>query len=229
MLAILFAAAVLSAPPDAPLDLRDDFSGYAEGAEPGEPWFAEGLWLVRDGKLYSRGVGGDLRLRDDRWFRRVRVEATITVRRYHGTGWKIVGLGIFHDPEHFWHAAMVEGPDPDRRHFFELNQRQPGRWPAMDGATSIVADNTGYDWQYDHPYRLAIELQPGEIRAWLMETDGTIRSQITHRLTDPAVQDGSPVLRCSSLEAEFDDVVISASDYAGSPEEIAMERPPVQV
>ncbi|MCX7600011.1 MAG: beta-galactosidase, partial [Armatimonadetes bacterium] len=46
---------------------------------------------------------------------------------------------------------------------------------------------------------------------------------------DPAVQDGSPVLRCSSLEAEFDDVVISASDYAGSPEEIAMERPPVQV
>lgn len=229
MLTVLLAAAMLGAPPDTPLQLRDDFSAYAEGTEPGAPWFAEGLWVVQSGKLHGRGVGGDLRLRDERWFRRVRVEATITVRRAHGTGWKIVGLGIFHDAEHFWHAALVEGPDPDRRHFFELNQRQPGRWPASDGATVIVANNPGYDWQYDRPYRVAIELRPGEIRAQLTETDGTLRSEIAHRLSDPAVQDGSPVLRCSAFEADFDDVAISASDVAGSPEEIAMQRPPVQV
>jgi len=229
MLAMLWVAAILGAPPDTPLNLREDFSKYAEGSEPGEPWFAEGIWVVQGGKLKSKGVGGDLRLRDERWFRRARIEATIVVRRSFGTSWKIVGVGLFHDAEHFWHAALVEGPDPDRHHYFELNQRLPGRWPAFDGATVTVANDTTYHWEYDHPYRIIVELGAGEIRAWLTETDGTVRSEIAYSLTAPAVQDGSPVLRCNAFEADFDDVVISASDVAGSPEEVAMERPPVQV
>jgi len=222
VLAVAAGLALLASAPAAAqtLDLRDDFSGYQEGAEPAGPWLADGfLWEVTAGAVRAMCPGvSHLNLRQPQWFRRALVEATVTVRRPVTKGWKVVGVALFHDDEHMWHAALIESPDDNGSHrHFELGMRLPGSWPAQDGLTRTVDFNTAVDWQYDHPYRITMGLGDGKMRALLAEMDGTRVSEIAYDLADPAVMDGSPALRCAGFEAVFDDVVVQATDYAGAP------------
>lgn len=214
------------------LTITDDFSRYAEGAEPGDPWIADGFgWRVHSGVLRAVcPVDSMLRLRRPRWFRTLRIEARLTVLRGLRTRWKVVGLAAVHDDEHFWHAALVEAPDnAGKRHYLELAMRLPGVWPASDGVSVVKEMNLGVDWQYNHPYRLLLELGNARARAVLMELDGTVLAEKVVALSPPAVMDGSPALRCNGFEAHFDEVRIVASDVAGEPRVRALRPPPLNV
>jgi hypothetical protein len=222
--------AVLGCSQPAEIRLQEDFSAYAEGAEPVGPWFADGfLWQVRRGAAcVSAPAYCTLRLRDPRWFRRVRLEATVTVRRALTSSWKVAGVGVSRDGERRWHAALVESPDPQRRHYFEVAMGLPGRWPASDGLQVLADRNPNLDWQFNHPYRLVFELDQQRVRGAVMELDGTVRAEKIFQLSPPAVMEGAPVLPCAGFEAEYDDVVLTAAEPSGSPQE-QPKRPPVQV
>ncbi|MBC7286755.1 MAG: hypothetical protein H5T86_01680 [Armatimonadetes bacterium] len=233
---LLFTAPIgllaLSMGADQRLQLTEDFSRYPDGEEPGPPWIADGfMWEVRSGVLHVVAPEDTrLQLRDPRWYRRLHIQAKVTVLRPAGRGWKVVGVAAIHDSEHFWHAALIESPDDaGRRHFFEVAMRLPGAWPCRDGVTTVADSGGDYNWQYNHPYRIVVDLEPGKISARLEELDGTVRSEKIFALATPAVQDGSPALRAAAFEAEFDDVRIAASEEAGVPMSTPKEYPPVSV
>ncbi|MCD6350693.1 MAG: hypothetical protein J7M26_01130 [Armatimonadetes bacterium] len=206
------------------LNFSDDFSTYAEGSEPSGRWLADGfLWQVEKGAVRALCPGTThLRLRKPQWFKQVHIEAVVSLKRPATANWKIAGVALIHDEEHFWHAALIESPDASgRAKHFELGMRLPGRWPCQDGLTTLVHRNTDVEWQYNHPYRIVLDLGGGQMRAKLQELDGTTLSEIAYSLSPPAVMDGSPALRCGGFEAVFDDVVVKASEYAGAPEPAA--------
>lgn len=213
------------------LDLRDDFSSYAEGTEPGDPWFADGfLWEVRDGRVRAMcPSGSQLTLRRPQWFRRLHLEVTLTVHSAVGREWKVAGIGFAHDSERRWHAALIESPDEaGREHWFEVAMGLPGAWPTMQGVRIITDRNTRFNWEYDHPYRIILDLGDGKLSGVLQELDGTVLAEKVCELSPPAVMDGAPSLRCSSFEAYFDDVVMQGADYAGTPEEEKTVIPPLE-
>jgi hypothetical protein len=214
------------------LDVRDDFSTYKNGDEPGGPWLATANYEVRDGHLAIESYGtDDLGLKDDRWFRQVKIEATVIVHKRLGNLWSVVGLGITHDDERRWQAALVEGPVADgSKHYFEVAMGLPGKWPTGDGVTITDDLGSGFDWQYDHPYRITLELGGNQIHGTLAELDGKVVGDRMGTLAAPAVMDGAPIVHCSNFTADFDDVRIAASDPSGAPQAVtAKTLPPVQV
>ncbi len=229
----LALAAILAA---GQVNIRDDFSRYPDGSEPGGPWVAEGfMWTVKSGKLHARcPFSAALRLKDEAYYRRVRIEATVTVNERLSRNWNVVGVAIEHERGRRWQAALVEAPESrNHEHFFELGMGLPGRWPVRDGWKIVQWDDTpGTNWQYGRPYRITLDLRPGRVEAMLKDArTGQVLSRRVVELRPPAVMEGAPRLRCSGFDATFDDVLIAASDAAGrpKPQQVRREYPPVNV
>ncbi len=211
--------------------LTEDFSEYAAGSDGSPRWETDTiLWEVRDGALLADGrAGGFAVLSEGQVYRRISVEATLTPLRRHREDWAIASVCVLADARNFWHLALVESPQGMKfKHFIELVEMRDGAWLAQQNLKSIEPTGREFDWQYNHPYRLRIEVTPQGVRGRLTELDGTVRATAGYDFTAEAVTYGRAALRVGSLDCLFDDVKVQASDPVEIPEE-KVEFPPYDV
>ncbi len=211
----------------------DDFSQYPAGSA-GEPnWDVNHIGFeIREGKLVAEIAGGrgNAVLIKAPIGRVVTIEAVVTVHRAITSEWKIAGVGIYFDERNFWHVALVESPDNQgKNHFAELHEMFDGVWLAegLEGTRlTIDTDTGGFDWQYEHPYRLRITLTKERIIGEVFELDGTLRYRRICRFDNKAVNIGRPMLSCSGFVASFDNVEVEVSEVAPEPKEKRKIYPP---
>jgi hypothetical protein len=67
-------------------------------------------------------------------------------------------------------------------------------------------------WEYNHPYKMIIELSSDGIRGQVTEMDGTVRVSIAYKFDAPAITQGRPALTVAGFNTDFDDVSVSVSD-----------------
>ena len=223
-LLVLLLDADFEAWPAEPVQFSDDFSGDAEGSS-GEPhWDALHVGFSVRAKTMHADVPdgrGFAVLRAVPFGKALSIEATVTPIAARGGQWKTAGLGVFIDPENFWHIAMVEAPDGN--HFIEVSEMLAGHWNAQaEPETRIPISEQGrnFAWQYGTPYRLRFTLadQDGRtaISAELLEGAVT-RFHAGGLLGTKAVDRGRPMLTATSMEAAFGSIKASVAEPAGEP------------
>jgi hypothetical protein len=213
--AVVLALAVLPGPvagaaTDRDYSFRDDFSGYAPGSD-GMPGWSSEYYGWKTGKgifVWGEESRGCAVVRKSPVGRLVSIESDMVLRRATGSSWKIAGIRLQNDEDHYWHLALVEAPDADgKRHFVELSEMLGGTWNAhLEPGTRLEpSQEKGQDfsWEYGKPYRLKVELKPGEIRGSVSELDGTVRTEIGYKLAGKAVDRGRPGLEAGGFLAEF--------------------------
>lgn len=189
----------------------DDFSKYAAGSDGSPAWSSGGIgWEVRDGALTCADRGKDQALVEAAPCGRVvSVQVDLKLREATSDGWKVAGLCVVKDAANFWHLTLVEAPGKDgKRHFVELTEMLGGAWLAQtQGPTKLAqtgAQGQSFDWEYNHAYRLVLELRPEGITGQVAETDGTLRASIGYAFGQgSAVASGRPGLTSGGFNAEF--------------------------
>lgn len=209
----------------APAPITDDFSRYRAGSDATEAWETGSFgWEVRDGRFESDGIGRAFALPTAAPHgRRLVVEATVIPRRSASSKeWKIAGLAIMRDERNYWHLAFVESPEPNgARHFVELQEMLDGNWLANTGGDSRLENtlNVGGDfqWEYDRPYRLRLEITQEGIEGTVSELDGTQRTRLGFAFGARAVTSGRPALTTGNLATAFDDFAVTYHEEAPPP------------
>lgn len=226
---LALVAACLAAPgaarhPPSVWSMTEDFAAYAAGSDASPAWEAGPVgWQTRGGALESDGAGHAFTVPARApHARRMVFEAVVRPLRAVGKDWKTAGLAVLNDEGNYWHLALVEAPDSaGKAHFVELTEMLGGRWLAnFDGETALAstADEGGQlAWQYDHPYRLRIELAPDGILGTVSELDGGVLARRGWRFAGKAVTSGRPALCTSALGATFDDFSASVAEAAPPP------------
>ena len=189
----------------------DDFSKYPAGSDGSPAWASGGIaWEVRGGAFTSSDRGKDTALVAAAPIgAAVVVQAQLKLRESVAKGWKVAGLCIQKDPSNYWHLALVEGPDEQgKRRFVELSEMLGGTWLAhTQAATKLAAKETkgtGFNWEYEHPYKLTLELNAGGITGQVLEADGTVRAKISYAFDKAsAVTCGRPGVTAGGFRAEF--------------------------
>ncbi|QNN20901.1 hypothetical protein HED60_00995 [Planctomycetales bacterium ZRK34] len=191
----------------------DNFDAYPADSF-GEPiWSPTGVeWAIHDGRYVV----------DDNWKsyavwqaapagRRVHFEATVTIEKRVGeTDWPMAGLALRFDNDNYWHLTLVESPEKNgKRHFVELAEMHNGVWLAQTQnktrLTNTAHKGGGFNWQYDHPYRLVLAVDEQGIRGTVSELDGTLCAEIAYRFDGEAVTSGRPALAANGTRSAFDD------------------------
>lgn len=208
--------------PSARID--DDFRRYRTLADLERRWDLDsGFWSAEGGALHCDGTGAALALPHSAPHgARLLVEATIVPRRATGTDWKTAGIGIQRDDGNYWRLSLVEQPESlGRGHFFELNEAVDGRWLAnSEGDTRLqqsVSESAGGSWQFDHPYRLRLELSSEGIVGAVSELDGTVRWRLGFLFSARACTVGRPALAASNLAADYRDFRAEVLQKAPAP------------
>lgn len=219
-----------------PFQIVDDFSSYADTSG-GEP-----RWNAMDvGFLIERGAM-QAELRGRRSFavleaapagRVVTIEASITPHEGLGKDWRTAGVGVFLDAKNFWHVALVESPDGQRR-FAELSEMLEGEWNAQSAAgtklTTIEEHGPG-EWRQGQTYRVRLALardgEHGKITGEIFEGD-TLRYRCVRALEGRAVDRGRPMLAAGAMRASFDDVRARVAEIVETPAAVAKSFPPFQ-
>jgi hypothetical protein len=193
----------------------------------GEPnWSTDSVaWSVQDGRMTSEGGAKSFLVLERLGHGgRVTVEATVTLTGRTGDGWAIAGVALHHGDADHWHLALVEAPSAqDNARSVELTESYQGRWLAnYEGATALArtADvGAGFRWEYDHPYRLRLQVTPEGIDGKVMEPDGTIRRHLAYRFEAgrPAVTGGAAAIDNAVFTAQFDDVRAEVADPIPAP------------
>jgi hypothetical protein len=148
-------------------------------------------------------------------FRTVNIETTLTVEKPLNDLWKVAGLAVIENDANFWQLALVEAPpEHGRRRYIELAESLDGHWNAVNVSTPFA-------WDYDHPYRLRLDLTPDGIRATVHELDGTERANLHVRFDKRAVTRGRPALANGGFRATFDDTAATGDDKTA-----IKEKPP---
>ncbi|MGQ9730091.1 MAG: beta-galactosidase [Candidatus Zipacnadales bacterium] len=213
------------------VELHDDFSGYADGSDGAPNWLTDSIfWETRDGAYWFDGRSAGFAVAGaGPWFRRISIEATLTLSEGYGEGWKVAGVAVYADRANYWHLALVQSPDADgARHYVELSEMLNGQWLSQNKLQSTVYRIAeGEAWHYGTPYRLRIELNADGIGGTISQLDGKQLHEIRYRFTNEAVTYGRPALRTSFFGGNFDDVVISMSEPFEKP--IAPQRLPFNV
>jgi agarase len=187
----------------------DDFSTYPAGAAPDAGWDTDGVsWWVQDGKLMARPAGGEFAVNTHSGrARQQQIEVTLSIAKAQGTDWKVAGAALYDDDKNYWHLALCESPDPENRHFVELQESYDGQWLAVGSGktrlTPLAATGSDFDWQYDHPYRLKIVVTTHDITGTDAEMDGQVRANLGYRFDAPAVMQGAAALHCSNFQCSF--------------------------
>lgn len=216
---LLTASALCSAQTDT--SFRDDFSTYAAGTDGSPTWDSDGVaWTVAGGKFLTQSKGRSTALcATAARGRGQTIETTLTVKEATNTGWKVTGLMIQDDDRNYWHLALVESPDEaGKKHFCELQESYDGQWLATSGEETRLTNlhNGTFEWEFDHPYRLRLELAAETIIGTVSELDGAERARIGFKFDNKAVKEGRAALTTSSFRSEFDDFAVEVK--AAAPE-----------
>jgi hypothetical protein len=197
-----------------PVEMRDDFSTYANGADGSPAWETDSvMWEMRDGKLVVAGPTGVAWLARESAFRTLSVEATVTIRKATDSNWKTAAACIYSTSGDLWHLALAEAPNAnDRFHFVELVEMRRGAWLAQQNLTSTASTGGRFDWQYDTPYRLRLSLTPEGIEGTVTDSEGREQAHLGYAFTADAVREGRPAVRSGGFSAEVDDVVAMGDD-----------------
>jgi len=146
------------------------------------------------------------------------IEARLTIREKTGSDWKIAGISVFVDEKNYWHLALAEKPDSaGGGHFVELVEMYDNAWLSqsitLTKLTPLASKGGSFNWEYNHPYILRIEMADETITGFVKELDGTIRSKLGFRFNnEKAVKYGKPALDNGSFRAEFDDFSVKAEE-----------------
>jgi len=214
---------------------RDDFASYADSSS-GEPaWQTDSvMWETRGGALRCDSPGHSFAIYAPGPYASEQVvEATVAISGKTTDQWKIAGVCVVGDPRNYWHLALVEAPDADGgRHFVELVEAYEGAWLAegAEGTRLTLIERSGenLDWQYDHPYRLRLELGADRIAGTVSEPGGEVLARIAYLLDNPSsVRAGKPALDNGGFSSSFDDLLVHALKTAKPPEPPV--PPPVKV
>ena len=209
----------------------DDFVGYAAGSDGSPRWLTHSIfWEVRDGAYAFDGRSPGFAVAGEPPnFRRVKVEATLSLSEAHGEDWKVAGVAVYADGANYWHLALVQSPDGNgARHYVELSEMLGGEWLSQTKLRQTVREGPVEDaWEYDTPYRMKIEMTPEGIEGTISQADGTPVHRIGYAFSAEAVTAGRAALRTSMFSGTFDDVVVSMSDPAPAPPAVSV--PPFAV
>lgn len=215
----------------AAVDYEEQFS-YPDGSEGAPAWFAESIgWQVQGGRMiHEKGPRSFAILEQAPYGKRMRVTAWVRVRARQGGDWAVAGIAIRWNADNYWHLALIESPgDTGRRHFVELAECLDGKWLAHTNPetrlTAKVHEGGDFHWEYDHTYRLQLDLSPMEIRGLLFDADGTRRAHLAYGFDNRAVNAGRPALECGHFTAEFDNVRVAVKDDVPGPETIKKVPP----
>ncbi|MGD0092177.1 MAG: beta-galactosidase [Planctomycetota bacterium] len=189
----------------------DDFSQHPAGSDGSPAWNAGGIsWEVRAGALVCDDPGKDQTLLAAAPLGgRVLIQADLKLSAALGPGWKVAGLCVTKDSQNFWHLALCEAPaDQGKKHFVELTEMLGNTWLAQTQAATKLAEKEGlgqgFNWEYNHSYRLTLELTPETVSGQVQELDGTVRARISYALGQgPAVTCGRPGLTSGGFGAGF--------------------------
>ena len=213
----------------------DDFSGYPTTADLTKVWDTSSAgWSVRDGALAAReGTRGDAVLVKAPFGAAQVIEVTLTVGKAISKEWKVAGILVQCDSANYWHLALGEKPDEAKEdakgHFIELCEAYDGAWLAQSEGTDTrltlaANDSPNQDWQYDHPYRLRVELTLEGITGTASELDGRLLWRRAYRFDNKAVRYGRAGFDCGGFEAAFDDFHVEVTQ-AVSPKREAKTYP----
>ncbi|HEX2999209.1 MAG TPA: beta-galactosidase, partial [Armatimonadota bacterium] len=209
-------------PAQAAVTVEDNFSRYAEGSDAGAAWDTGDMgWEVQHGALASDGADrSNAYPKTAPYARRMVVETTVRMQRPTTGEWKLAGLSVVHDGSNYWHLALVEKPDGEAKaHFVEMCEMLGGGWLAnLNGGLKVVVDRgQDFNWQYDHPYRLRIELTPEGITGTVSELNGVECVRKSYAFNAKAVTNGRPSLVTSNMAANFDDFRADIAETAEAP------------
>ncbi|OGV72338.1 MAG: hypothetical protein A3K19_27685 [Lentisphaerae bacterium RIFOXYB12_FULL_65_16] len=187
-----------------------------------EQWKCGFGWECRDNALrHELGEKDFAVLQSSPYGRTIRVEAVLTVSDKTRTDWKIAGVAVHSDSRNYWHLALVESPDEnERKHFVELSEMRTGTWLAQAQDKLKPMEFPGlppFQWEYNHPYRLRIEMSATGIAGTIEETDGTPRWKGGWQFSGPAVTSGRPALDNGGLKSAFRDVRTSVREFVDAP------------
>jgi hypothetical protein len=196
----------------------DNFKSYEAGADAYPAWYTETFnWQIKDNTFYFKGKEKDFALCNISYYgKKVVVEAEMKVNKAIKSDWKIGGICIQLDQNNFWQLALVEKPDRDGKgHFVELAEMYQGQWCAnFNGDTKLEVEyaETGFNWQYDHPYTLILELGLLKITGLVYGLNGKLTAKISYLLKNNAVTCGRPGLVGDGLELNYSHFKTSVDD-----------------
>lgn len=193
----------------------DDFSNYEEGGDGSPNWETdETTWKVSKGYYLNN-------LRNRSYAKLISpvgkimsVDVDVKVESIGGNNWKIAGLLIYENSTNYWHLALVESPDGTRR-YIELSEMLENSWKSeiRDNKLSVSKSyNKEFEWKYNHPYKLRIELAEDSITGSVFELDGTLKWEKKYAFEGKkCVYKGLPALTTTTLEAKFDNFNVTIS------------------
>jgi hypothetical protein len=214
---------------------HDDFASYPDSST-GEPsWLTDSVaWDMRAGAFHCISPGRSFAMYSAAPYANEQVaEATVIISGKTVDQWKIAGVIVSRDRANFWHLALVESPDADgARHFIEVVEAYEGGWLSESAPetklTAIERSGTGFDWRYDHPYRLRLRLTQELIEGTVCELGGEVVSRIAYRLDNPrSVRAGYAGLDSGGFDSRFDDFRLGVMSTMSPPQTPA--PPPVKV
>ncbi|HEX2951512.1 MAG TPA: hypothetical protein VHV83_18400 [Armatimonadota bacterium] len=204
-----------------PFTFTDPFTNYAAGSDGSPNWKADAgstAWKVKDGALRGSATARQfIDVTKAPTGKTVHLQATITVRSGDTPAWNVTGIAVRQNVDNYWHLALVEAPpNENKRHFVELCEMKDKKWQAQFTAETKLASNEWKDvdfaWEYNHPYKLTLDMSTTGIRGQITELDGTVRSSIAYNFNAPAVTQGLPSLTISGMTTDYDDVAVSVAD-----------------
>ncbi|HEY3320999.1 MAG TPA: beta-galactosidase [Planctomycetota bacterium] len=225
-----------------PFAFSDDFTKHAPGSDGSPQWSSAGIgWEVQNGAMTCADAGKDQALLAAAPIgARVFLQADVKLTRATGKHWKVAGLCVSKDDKNFWHLALCETPDDSgKKHSVELCEMLGGTWLAQYQAGTKLdqkeAKGNGFAWEYNHAYRLSIELTPDSVTGQVQELDGTVRTKIIFVLPNDqnaatAVTCGRPGLTSGGFQSNFTALSTKISDpiAAQKPTQLAEKFPPYE-
>lgn len=125
---------------------------------------------------------------------RARIKVTETVKK----DWKIAGIGLYIDDDHYWQLAVVEEPDVSgKKHFAELAEMYGGTWLSQyEKKTRLTAlkEDRWFEWKYGRVYEFILMCSSEGITGYILDAKGTVKAHIAYRFDNEAVIYGRPAI-----------------------------------
>jgi hypothetical protein len=165
-------------------------------------------WKLESGVLQTNARTRSFALWDTEVQTNLAVETEIVILEgVESNTYKVSGLTVYANERNFWHLALVESPDKTQR-YIELAENWNGTWNAQYAEGSILGGTTvngGFNWEYNHPYKLRLEITETSIVGSIYETDGTLKWKQEYRLynQENSVKAGIPGFTSYGMNVEF--------------------------
>jgi len=201
--------------------VKEDFSFYKNESDGAPNWYTNSIcWEIKDEQYFANSPFRTFSINEKLPMgKQVKVEAILTINRKNTEQWKTAGVCIYIDRNNYWHLALVESPDNDKQnHFFELCEMYEGKWLSQTRLKTLVSQNMDYDWEYEHPYRLVLELSEGKISGTISELDETLIAKEVYQIDEQSVNYGKAGLDNGGFFAFFDNFKALVKEIVTMPE-----------